>query len=27
VVLRHPSEEIRYLLALTQLTDLFELES
>lgn len=27
VVLRHPSEEFRYLLALTQLTDLFELES
>jgi len=25
--LRHPSDEIRYLLALTQLTDLFELES
>ena len=27
VVLRHPSDEFRYLLTLTQLTDLFELES
>lgn len=26
IVLRHTSDEIRYLLALTQLTDLFELE-
>lgn len=27
VVLQHPSDEFRFLLALTQLTDLFELES
>jgi hypothetical protein len=27
VVLRHPSEEIRFLLVLTKLSDLFEIES
>ena len=26
VVLRHPSDELRFLLALTQLTDLFDIE-